>query len=355
MVVFDCNAITSAVTILPNGKIAPCCVIKDDYSKPIKLINNKDRFSDLQINRIPGPCTQCTQYPENSYKNNFNQFFGDSIQYLDFRNSNICNLKCRTCGPHFSSSWAKELKISQPIVHTDVTDDIQKILNENIKTIYFAGGEPLLNKDHWLLLQSIIDLDLAKNITIIYSTNLTVTTYKNHDVFALWNNYKKVHVMVSVDAIGEPFNYIRSGANWETVDKNINNIVQQKSTIDVSLSLTLSAISVWFLPDVLHYAEQHKIKVNIIQLTDPHYFTLNVFPTELSTRCIDILTNCKQIYPSYTKELDLAISIAKNNDDQGSFLTLVTNILLADKIRSEALFDLLPFKDVAIKKVFAHQ
>jgi|688.fasta_scaffold379518_2 molybdenum cofactor biosynthesis enzyme MoaA len=354
MVTFNCRATQNAVTVLPNGEIAPCCVIKGNYSKPISFITDKKRFSDLQTEEVPKNCSQCVRYPEVSYKNFFDRFNGDDIQYLDFRNSNLCNLKCRTCGPHFSSSWAKELNYEHPVIQTDVFEQVKKILDKNIKNIYFAGGEPFLNKDHWQLLELLIRLNYAANITLYYSTNLTITTFKSLDAYSLWKNFKEVQVMVSVDAIGEPFNYIRSGANWDLVDKNINTLLKQKN-IHVILSFTLSAISVWFLPDVLEYANQKRIKVNIIQLTDPHYFTLNVFPTELVEQCIDVLNQCKKISPVNSDEIDLAISIAKNNDDQRSFLTLVSNVLLADKIRSESLFDFLPFQQIAIQKMFEHQ
>lgn len=354
MVTFNCRATQNAVTVLPDGKIAPCCVIKGNYSKPISFITDKKRFADLQTTEIPENCSQCVRYPENSYKNAFERFYGDDLQYLDFRNSNLCNLKCRTCGPHFSSSWAKELNYEYPIVQTDVFEYVNKILDKNIQYIYFSGGEPLLNKDHWQMLELLIKLNYAPNITLYYTTNLTVTTFKNLDVYSLWKNFKQVQIMVSVDAIGEPFNYIRSGSNWNLVDKNIDTFLKEKN-INLSLSFTLSAISVWFLPDVLTYSRQKQIRVNITQLTDPHYFTLNVLPTELAEYCIDILNQCKKISPANSKEIDLAISIAKNNDDQQSFLTLVSNILLADKIRSESLFDLLPFKQLAIQKMFKNQ
>lgn len=354
MVNFNCRAITNALTILPNSNIAPCCVIKDNYSKPITLIENKNKFADLQIEGVPDACKQCTKYPESSYKNNFDKFSGNNLNYLDFRNSNLCNLKCRTCGPHSSSSWAKELNFVRPIVHTDTLEYVRKILNQDIQVIYFAGGEPLLNKDHWQLLELLVELNYANNIKLLYSTNLTVTTYKNLNAVNLWKKFKHVNLMVSVDAIGTPFNYIRSGANWSDVDKNINSLLKEKN-IDLSLSFTLSAISVWFLPDVLTYAKQKQIKVNIIQLTDPHYFTLNVFPETLINQCIEVLNQCKKISSEYDKEIDLAIQIARNNDDQSSFITLVSNILLTDKIRSESLFDLLPFKKLAMQEMFKNQ
>jgi len=354
MVTFNCKAITNAITILPNGKIAPCCVIKENYSKPIESWNDTQRFADLKVEGTPSPCSQCVKYPKNSYKSFFDKFGGPNLQYLDFRNSNICNLKCRTCGPHSSSTWAAELNLEQPIIKTDVSDYLDQIINDGVREIYFAGGEPLLNADHWKLLIKLIELNLCNKISLMYTTNLTITKYKDLDIFEIWKKFRKVKVYVSVDAVGLAFNYIRSGANWETVDKNINYLLNEKK-VDLSLAYTLSVISVWFLPDVLSYAKEKKINVNIFQLTDPHYFTLNVLPDALVEKCVDVLNKCKQTNPEYTKKLDLAISTARTNDDQGSFVTLINNILLSDKIRSESLFDLLPFKEAAIEKVFQHQ
>jgi sulfatase maturation enzyme AslB (radical SAM superfamily) len=354
MVMFDCKAITHAVTFLPAGQIAPCCVIKENYSKPIELLQNQNRFDDLQINETPLPCKQCVKYPENSYKSFFNKFEGDRLRYIDFRNSNTCNLKCRTCGPHASSSWAVELDLPQPFVSTDVSKFINQILDENIQEIYFAGGEPLLNADHWQLLDKLVKLNLSKNIVIRYSTNLTTLKYKDVDIFDLWKKFKEVHVVVSVDATEQAFDFIRSGASWQTVSKNID-LLSDKENIILSLAFTLSAISVWFLPDVLKYGQEKALPVNIVQLTDPHYYTLNVFPDDIKNKCIEVLNECNKVYPKYSKNIKLAINIANNNDDQGSFLTLINNILLTDKIRSESLFDLLPFRKSATKLVFAHQ
>ncbi len=353
MVKFNCKAITNAITILPNGRIAPCCVIKN-YSKPIELLNDKNRFVDLQTDEVPTPCTQCVKYPQSSYKRFFNQFSGDHVQHLDFRNSTLCNMKCRTCGPHASSSWASELGAKVSIIKSELPVNFDEILTEHLKEIYFAGGEPLLNPDHWMLLQKLDQLDLAHKIRLKYNTNLTVTTYKNISAFDIWKKFKNVEISVSVDAVGKSFDFIRSGGDWSTVSNNIAMYLNE-TNVTVTLNYTLSAISVWFLPDVLKYAEENNLFVHITQLTDPHYYTLNVLPDELAAQCVNILNKCKAEFPKYSNQIDLAISVASNNDDQSSFVLLMSNILMADKIRNESLFDLLPFKQSALSRIYANQ
>lgn len=358
MVTFDCKAIDHAVIFLPDGKIAPCCVIKGDYKKDIVRLHDIDRFHDLKIDSTPTNCMDCVKYPSQSAKNIFNQYTSGGIRYIDFRNSNLCNFKCRTCGPHLSSSWAQELNLEQKNIKTDVSKYINEVLTGDIDTIYFAGGEPFLNNDHWELLQKLNELNLAQNIKLIYSTNLSLLKYKTFDIFELWKNFKHIKIMASADATGVAFNYIRSGGNWNTFDKNIQILLDKQKklkSLEITICYLMSAISVWFLPEILEYAEKNKLQTIIMQLINPHYFTLNVFPDELVDKCLQVLETSKEKFPGYLDQIELAMNTVKNNDDKNSFLTLINNILLTDKIRNENLFDLLPFQEHAIKKTYAKQ
>ena len=121
---WKCAAIDHGVTIFPNGKIGPCCQIRSDYLKPISELRNKQRFVDLKTEYPPSYCEKCIGKEEQhlpSYRGMFNRLETSSagLQFVDIRNTNLCNLKCRYCGPHFSSSWAKELgnstTLNQPI------------------------------------------------------------------------------------------------------------------------------------------------------------------------------------------------------------------------------------------------
>ena len=351
---FDCKAIDHAITFLPTGDISPCCLIKN-YTKDINEISNPNRFADLKIIGTPTNCINCVNAGIHSYKHTF-AGYRKNIQMIDFRTSNLCNLKCRTCGPSYSSKWADELGIKSPIKKVDIDIYITQILTDSISKIYFAGGEPLLNIDHWNLLDKLIELNLARNISLQYSTNLTVITYKNKTVSDYWKQFKHVQVNASIDATGPAFEYIRSGANWEVADTNITKLSNLSlNNLTINIAFTLSVLSVWFLKDVLEYANSKKIKVSVFQLTDPHYLTLNVLPSILVTQCVSILQDCINIAPQYKNQLEAAISTANNNDDTGSFMHMISTVLLLDKIRNENLFDLLPFRDTAIHHILKNQ
>lgn len=340
---WDCRAIDHAVTFLPNGKISPCCIIQK-YEKDITELNNPDRFSDLKVTGVPAECKDCT-----TYKSSFNQYTS-GIEMIDFRNNNLCNLKCRTCGPHASSSWAKELGREVIFEKTNVDYYINQVLTGSVKSIYFAGGEPLLNSDHWNLLDKLIELNISKDILLTYSTNLTTLGYKDKNVFDYWRHFKYVNVLASIDATGTAFEQIRSGASWHNADRNLNQLISIPK-VGIVLAFTLSVLSVWFLPDVIRYATSKNIKVSITLLNNPHFYALNVLPDLLVTRCVEVLTESIILAPYLYTEINQAIDSAKNNNDTGSFMHMIATVLLTDKIRNEDLFSLLPFKDIAVHTI----
>ena len=95
----------------------------------MKEIWNDDAMRQIRINMLNDqPCKECNdcyeqeQYGFASMRNNSNKNFGQHIaeidhtlpdgttpnfllHYWDVRFSNICNLKCRSCGSIFSSRW----------------------------------------------------------------------------------------------------------------------------------------------------------------------------------------------------------------------------------------------------------
>ena len=59
--VWKCAAIDHGVTLFPNGKIGPCCLIAANYLKPISLLKDPNRFADLKRNKNDPPeaCQEC--------------------------------------------------------------------------------------------------------------------------------------------------------------------------------------------------------------------------------------------------------------------------------------------------------
>lgn len=346
---WKCAAIDHGVTVFPNGKIAPCCRIKGDYLKPISMLADPNRFADLKTEYPPGACESCISDESNqlpSYRQHFNSIVTDQpgLQFVDIRNTNLCNLKCRYCGPHFSSQWAKELEYQTPIVHQDIEPWKPTLATNSLHWLYFTGGEPMIAQDHWQLLQELVYRNKAPNIKLTYNSNLTVTRYKDIDIQDLWSQFKHVSVNCSIDAIGKPLEYIRSGANWQQIENNLK-LLNQFKNISITLTPVISILNFWFLPEFLKYAREQKLVVRPIVLQGPDYLALDVIPDQLKTQAMHILDNVVDyIQPNLLAVLK---NLIDNNINQVLFAHTVNHILLLDNQRSEKLFDLLPFKTLA--------
>jgi pyruvate-formate lyase-activating enzyme len=347
---WSCAAIDHGVTVFPTGKIGPCCKISADYLKPASELSNPNRFADLKTAQPPAACHACVsdEYRHMpSYRSMFNSLktSASGLQFVDIRNTNLCNLKCRYCGPHFSSSWARELGRTVPIVSTPI--DQQQLITDSLHWMYFTGGEPLINGEHWDLLEHLVATDRAPNITLVYNSNLTVLQYKNRNITDIWAHFKKVEIKCSIDAVGPDFEYIRSGADWNRVSQNIDTLLQLP--VDLILAPVISLLNIWRIGLLCEYAQRKKIKIAPAVLVGPDYLALDVIPDQLKAQALAAVEPLKNHIDSMTYKH--ICRLIENNQNQCLFNHAISHILLLDNLRGEKLFDLLPFGAVAQQEI----
>ena len=241
------------LNVTPLGDVYPCCSsaytdpLENVKNTPISEIFNCNEMKTLRLKMLTGEqssrCDYCYVHEKTSpwsfrhwANENFGKYFDDLVpttqidgtvthfkmKYFDVRFSNICNMKCRTCGSEFSSQWAKEMQehdaehIPQNFRIFAKADPTNRLLQDcfaqidNIDIAYFAGGEPLITDEHYLLLEEMVRKDASKDITLRYNTNMSNLKYKKYDIIKLWHQFKKVEVCASIDHYGERAEYILS-------------------------------------------------------------------------------------------------------------------------------------------------
>ena len=136
------------------------------------------------------------------------------LKYWDFRFSNLCNMKCRSCGPRYSSAWVPDAKKlgytdQEKVWMIDTIDDQNNydFLKDQINVvekIYFAGGEPLIMPEHWQILDMLVENNRF-DVKISYNTNALTLTHKNKNAIDYWKQWPpgKVQVWPSIDEIGK--------------------------------------------------------------------------------------------------------------------------------------------------------
>ena len=352
---WQCPAIDNGVEIMANDTIRPCC--ESTYEKPITEILNPDRFKELYELKDQH-CTKCIEKEKNnvpSYRQHFlrlqkyaNSNNTTNIQFLDIRNSNLCNSKCRTCGPHFSHLWDKEINKTNIIRHSNINEYFDLIINPDLIEIYFAGGEPLINDDHYRILERCIANGTSSNIKLRYNTNLSTLRYKNKDIMQLWDNFKKIHFDISIDAIGSVFNNLRSGSDWDTINANLDKLQTKRNdlnstNLDISIHLTASNLNIWFIVETLTYLRDNNFKFEknlaVDFVTWPPNLSLSAIPAKLVKKVTSILKNCATLgMPAEVIEYGITLLNSKYQDQFDSMLADQSRL---DEIRKESMCQIL--------------
>lgn len=320
-----CGAFDSGLSIHPDGKVTPCCQFDINLAKNIKDLDWKDPWQDLRDGKGCDVCRRTGPVYRDAFENYVNDNF--AIRFLDVRNNNLCNMECVICNSYYSSKWAERLGHKQKFVKTDFDVDL-----DQVKRIYFAGGEPFLNKTHWKILDSIPN---PEKVSLIYSSNLT--TVKGIEEY--WPKFYHVHFNASLDGIGTFGEQVRPGLNWKLWQENLKKVLFYNN-VNVEIACTVSVANVWHLEEMKQFADDNNVPIRFYRMTDPDYLCISAIPTELK----------KQI--KYIPNQEIQELLDQNQEHL--FNHTVANILLGDKLRGTNLWDYLPFKDWAIKNILSY-
>jgi sulfatase maturation enzyme AslB (radical SAM superfamily) len=192
------------------------------------------------------------------------------IRHLDIRFDNVCNFKCRYCSPWLSHSWAKDYKALGWNIQTvsainvngpDLYNVIKDNCIDNLESVFFCGGEPLLMDEHLKLLQ-LLDSKQMYNTKLLYISNLSKLKYKGVDYIELWSKFNDVNLHFSLDCIGPKLEYIRCGAKWNEIEQNIRTVFEHKDKLKPKIGITVTMYNASEILDTVKF------------LTDTGYITL---------------------------------------------------------------------------------
>ena len=122
---------------------------------------------------------------------------------------------------------------------------------DHVEQFYFAGGEPIIMEEHYRILK---ELDKRKmyHVRLIYNTNFSRTTFKDIDVFELWNKFDSVSIGASLDAEGPRAELMRKGTVWKETIANRKRMMEVCPQVDFYISATVG------LTNCLHVLDFHK-------------------------------------------------------------------------------------------------
>lgn len=300
------------IEAVETGYARPCCkaegyITKDDgvpyhlQSSDLDEIWHSNFMSKLRQDFIDGKkpevCKKCWDEEVGGVKSKrhfsnekFPQFLNrvheqlQSPVYFDLKLGNICNLKCRTCCSASSTKWATEeselyphqkelanrnLKLGRWSTENSKFWNTMDKFSNNALFFDFTGGEPFLIKEHFQLLQKLIETGRSHQISIHYNSNGTI--YPSFAAENIWPHFKHVELMLSLDATEERFEYIRHPAKWSEVEENVKRFAKLEC-VDLSICHSISSLNVIYIPEFHDWSVENDLSfwLNIIH-GPPHY------------------------------------------------------------------------------------
>lgn len=221
---------------------------------------------------------------------------------------NYCNGACVFCNPESSSSLATEFKriglIDQvpPSAWCDDPELFDRFVigltsNPNLQYLHFLGGETVITPGFKKILSTLVNADLAKNITIGFTTNLTVWS---DSVVNLLTQFQQVNLGMSIETLTPVNDYVRypsqQAQTQELLDRWI--ALGHRQGWLIQLRVTPTCLTVHELTTVYDYAWQHGTSVESCNFIDnPEFFRISVLPKHLRESAIDTLRSWIAAHP----------------------------------------------------------
>ena len=259
-----------------SGETLPECEVCND-----KLLNSsvyRDYFWNLFGHKLPEVFANTTTDGSTTMR---------PVSW-DYRFSNLCNFKCRTCGDKLSSSWESELRQMNAVsmdywqqpdnlwMQADVKHAImlfqestveqefaQAVEEHQIEEVYWVGGEPLMYEQHWKYMQRIIELGDGKKTYARYNTNLSRVNYRGINLYSdILAHLRDWQICASIDGTGAIGEYIRTGLDYRAWLSNFKAGLEiQRHRRQMRLDFTLTLPGLFEVANIYNLAKELDVDV----------------------------------------------------------------------------------------------
>lgn len=244
-------------------------------------------------------------------------------EYIELSFGNECNFKCGYCHPKASSRYYREIQQFGPYTmvnnHRNDIDwftmyeeetnpyveawwkwwpEVRKTLN----ILRLTGGEPLMHKSTWRLLESLKD-DPMPNLELNINSNLggknewVVRLSENVKSLLDNNSIRKFKLFSSIDTWGNRAEYIRTGLDLNIWEQNLDTYIRMTNS-HVTFMITFNILSVttfqsllkkileWriryndVIPDDSVRPLERKIRFDTPYLKEPLQYDMNILPKD---------------------------------------------------------------------------
>ena len=322
--------------VLPSGELRYCRWMEDKKNPIVSNLNQTDfltffqkEMSALRLKMLQGEhissCDQCAKMEEHGKisgrekqllkvgikLDNFEKTFRSSTFYNEFEKSsthqgdtelwpqdwqidlgNYCNSGCIFCSPIYSSKLANEFKklgLIENLPPSNWTDDYKavdrfvELLSQSKKLSYlhFLGGETIITPAFKKILIKLIEKGLNKNISIGFTTNLTVW---DESIVELLKQYKEVNLGMSIECLHPINNYLRWPSKIEKVKEILEKWIKlgKQQNWLIQFRITPTIFSIAHVKTIYDYAYTYDVGVESCNfLQNPSFMRMSILPIDI--------------------------------------------------------------------------
>ena len=362
--------------------ISPCCEIRNHGQHQYEQLDeyyHSPRLQKLRQDLINGvrnkDCAKCWNNEDaggKSLRQIHNATWGASgtkfkdlnkpdvsdLNSFDLVLGNLCNLKCTMCWPGLSSQLHAEVQVNPALGKLYGTKYLpQSAYNwpkersfvdwcgehlPNSILIKFTGGEPFITP--WIdqVIDTIPDAQKSK-CTLHFTSNLTVLDTK---VFDQFKKFKEVWLSVSVEGIGETFEYVRYGHKWNTLTENIKKIRDmQIKNLYFHVNHVVQATSFHSILPMTKYFDDLEMMVHPVMLNGPKQFHVSALTEKAKKEFLEKTKN----YKGHNKKfIDYVRNVSEKFMAQDTTLAekFVSHLTTLDKVRKNNHSDIIPIDNI---------
>jgi organic radical activating enzyme len=238
-------------------------------------------------------------------------------EYIEVSFGNECNFKCGYCHPKASSAYYKEIKEHGPYPVKNHYFGIDKLTiyeeetnpyvrawwawwpeaRKNLNILRITGGEPLLQRSTWKLLED-LDQNPLPNLELNINSNLGVKSIlvkrlaEKVEKLRVEKKIRSFKLFTSLDTWGPQAEYIRTGLDLKVWKNNFHTFMMN-TQYPLTFMITFNLLSVpnfkSFLEKILawrrvypRYAEYdiHRIGFDTPYLKEPLQYDMNILPKD---------------------------------------------------------------------------
>lgn len=284
--------------------------------------------------------------------------------YLEVSFSNACNLKCSYCSPEISSKWLEEIKQHGPYPIAESNNNISWYKSvgrypyahneENpyvdafwkwfpealskLRVFRITGGEPLMSKDTWKVLEY-IRKNPQHNLEIAINTNLSVEDKLIekliNEINLLKPLVKKIDLYTSLESTKVRAEYSRYGLDYNRWLNNIRKCLTETSST-VAIMTTINILSVSNFSEFINLimqlrtefnttCENNRIPISVNHLRWPSHLSVTLLPLELRKEYAEKILKIAENWLKYYSKEKFARLYLEEWDQVKRFCDYITN------------------------------